>query len=369
MPKTIVFFLSDLQNGGTEWFAVHLARGLKKHGYRAVFLLSRTEGDLLPAIQQEFQVVSLNGHGYSPSGILPTIPALIRYLKTEKPDVLISGLPLINAAAGLATFLTGRQTKLIVVDHVRLCTAEPVNCTLKNWIKAKMVTATHHLAKYHVCVSQTVANDLRHYACPRCSPHVIYNPVIPEDFDELRSMQAQHPWIKNPKGPLLLSIGRLLEHKDYPVLLRAFQTVLSRHPDARLIILGEGDDRARLEQLSHELGIDQNISLPGAVTNVFPYLEAASLFVLPSRSEAFGNVIVEALACGIPIVSTDCGGPREILADGRYGRLVPVGSATEMAQAILESLTSQHNKEELMRVGRSFSVQKATEAYLKIIEN
>lgn len=367
MKKTIAFFLSDLQNGGTEWFALHLARGLKKNGYQAVFLLSSEAGDLLPHVQKEFRIVNLKGSGYCPLGVMRTIPALIRYLKAEEPEILISGLPLINAAAGIGVFLSGSSTRLIVVDHIRLCPTRPATYSIKNWLKAKMVIATHCMADHHICVSQTVARDLQCYTKKKAHPRVIYNPVIPDNFDELCKESANHPWINSPNQPLLISIGRLLAHKDYPTLLLAFHEVVKESPKARLIILGEGEDRKKLEKMIKKLGLEQNVSLPGAVTNIFPYLQSASLFVLPSQSEAFGNVIVEALACGIPVVSTDCGGPREILQDGKYGILVPVGDSRQLAIAIKRSLDTPQDKDALKKRGLSFSVSQATESYLKLI--
>lgn len=372
VSKTVAFFLSDLQNGGTEWFAIHLARSLKTRGYEPQFLLSNQSGDLVPEVIHEIPLTSLNGGHYTPLGILRCLPKLMHILRTAPPDALICGLPLINAVAGIAKFLTHAKTKLIVVEHVRLCRKATHTCWAKHHLKALMIWATHRLADMIICVSHVVAADLSElYATASVSNlKVIYNPVIPANFEDLCNASVHHSWCEPAQknhGPLLLSIGRLLENKDYPTLLSAFQEVLETNPNARLIILGEGEERPVLEKRIQDLNLADSVSMPGAVPNIFPYLKAASLFVLPSRSEAFGNVVVEALACGLPVVSTDCGGPREILEDGKYGQLVPIGDAHAMAKAIRTGLLTQVDKEHLRQRGRTFSVETATDAYLHLI--
>lgn len=374
MAKSVALFLSDLQNGGTEWFAIHLARGLRAKGYEPYFILARRAGDLLSIVQKEFPLIALGGSGYTPAGIFRCVPELMRVLRANKPDALICGLPLINAAAAFAKAWMGLQTtKLIVVEHIRLSAEATQSFWLKQFMKEQMVFATHRAADHVVCVSKTVLCDLDKIYTPAEPPqvHLIYNPVIPPDFEALCLTRVDHPWLRQTgerQKDLIVSIGRLLENKDYPTLLNAFQQVRLQRPTLRLIILGEGCDRSRLEDMIRELGLQNAVSLPGAVPNIFPYLKEAALFVLPSQAEAFGNVLVEALACGTPVVSTDCGGPREILQEGDYGDLVPIGHVDAMARAISQSLATEVDRERLANFGQSFSVEKATEAYIKLIE-
>lgn len=374
MSKTVTFFLSDLQNGGTEWFAINLARSLKSRGYTPSFLLAQVEGDLLPEIENKFPIIALNGGGYSLAGMAKALPALIRYLQTSPPDVLISGLPLVNIMASLGKLFSRSKTKLVIVEHVRLSPAATQTCWLKHQIKMMFVFMTHLIADHVVCVSQTVARDISEFMPLDRSIHnrVIYNPVIPSNIEALANAPVSHPWL-TPTGathnPLLVSIGRLLENKSYPELLSAFAAIRKYKPDARLIILGEGDERATIERKRDELGLQDCVSLPGAVPNIFPYLKAASLFVLASHSEAFGNVIVEALACGVPVVSTDCGGPREILKNGTYGLLVQVGNEQALADGILHALDTPVDHAALKERGGTFSIEKATDAYQTLIES
>jgi glycosyltransferase involved in cell wall biosynthesis len=167
-------------------------------------------------------------------------------------------------------------------------------------------------------------------------------------------------------GPQLIAIGNLKQEKDFPLLLEAFAKV-RQQVNARLLILGEGQERNRLEGRRAKLGLDAFVDMPGFVANPYAYLARADLFLLSSASEGFGNVVVEALACGTPIVSTDCSGPREILADGRHGRLVAVGDPHEFASAILAALEVEHDRAALIRRSQDFSVKKAADAYLELL--
>jgi glycosyltransferase involved in cell wall biosynthesis len=168
---------------------------------------------------------------------------------------------------------------------------------------------------------------------------VIYNPsVMASEVLEKAKSPLDHPWFKPDQPPVLIAIGRLEQQKDYPTMIKAFAEVRQAQP-ARLLILGEGRDRISLEKLIKEYGLDQDVSLPGFVSNPYAYLSRADLFVLSSRWEGLPTVLIEALCCGTQVVSTDCpSGPREILKDGKYGRLTPVGDVGALAAAINLSL-------------------------------
>lgn len=367
MPKTVAFFLSDFQSGGTEWFALRLARGLLRNGYKPVFFVTQKSGELLSPTECDFEVISLGGHGYNFLSMLKTFPALVRSLRERKPDVLISGLPLLNITAGLAIRWT-KSTKLILVEHMRLCTSI-APCNARELIKLLLIKISHVFSNKVVCVSYTVARDVfSSEKMGTSSTSVIYNPVIPINIDRLLTEQVTHPWLASPSGPVIIAIGRLLPVKDYPLLIQAFALVLKKDPTAKLIIFGEGSERRDIVRLIEQLALTPFVSLPGSVNNVFPVLKAASLFVLCSKSEAFGNVVVESLAAGTKVISTDCGGPREILEDGKLGRLVPVGDQHALATAMIEMLHEPVDREPLVQRGLSFSSQSAVEAYIKLIE-
>lgn len=366
VSRTVVFFLSNFKSGGTEWFALRLARGLVKRGFNPVFLVVRIDGELLPLVEKEaFEVVPLHGGGYHLLGVLMALPALVRFLRQGRADVLISGLPLLNITLALAAWASRTKAKLIMVEHMRL----QVGGDLRQKIKNGLLGRVYRWADDVVAVSKTVAEDLSlATGFPFSRIHIISNPVIPENFSALRCEPLTHPWLKDKQAPVLLAVSRLLRVKDLPTLLRAFADV-RKVRDARLLIVGEGGERAALQKLIDDLGLEDSVQLSGTIVNVFNLMCAADLFVLSSTSEAFGNVLVEALACGLPVVSTDCGGPREILENGRLGELVPPQSPQKLAAALLKALDASPDKEILKEKGLSFSVERSVENYVRLIEN
>ncbi|WP_251963228.1 glycosyltransferase, partial [Salinibacter ruber] len=153
---------------------------------------------------------------------------------------------------------------------------------------------------------------------------IIYNPVVGPKTFELAEQSVDHSWFADERPPVVLGTGRLVEEKGFSTLLRAFAEVV-RARRARLVILGEGKERPVLEQQAERLGVSDHVWMPGFVSNPMKYMADAEAFVLSSKSEGLGNVLVEAMACGTPVVSTDCpGGPSEVLQEGKHGRLVPV---------------------------------------------
>jgi glycosyltransferase involved in cell wall biosynthesis len=236
----------------------------------------------------------------------------------------------------------------------------------------RLMRRTYAMADAIVAVSKTVADDLGSVAgIPRHSITTIYNPVVTPNLPSRASESMDHPWFAPGAPPVVLSVGRLAPVKDFPVLLRAFARVRAVR-DAKLIILGEGKDapetsrrRAELMALATELGVAADVQLPGFAQNPLAYMARAAVFVLSSTWEGFGNVLVEALACGCPVVSTDCpSGPAEILDRGRYGRLVPVCDDVAMAEAILATLDAPPDPEVLRARGALFSADRAVESYL-----
>jgi glycosyltransferase involved in cell wall biosynthesis len=191
-----------------------------------------------------------------------------------------------------------------------------------------------------VVVSQGVRDDMVQVTgVPRRHITVIYNPsVVGAEIQEKANEPLDHPWFEPGQPPVLVAVGRLQQQKDYPMLLQAFAQVRRSQP-ARLLILGEGRERPMLEALIKELNLEDDVGLPGFVMNPYAYIARASLFVLSSRWEGLPTVLIEALCCGTPAVSTDCpSGPREILRKGKYGTLTPVGDAAAFAQAIAAAL-------------------------------
>jgi len=219
-----------------------------------------------------------------------------------------------------------------------------------------------------VAVSTGAADSLSAMTgLPRPSIRVVYNPLIPSDLEARIQVPCSHPWLAAGQPPVLLAAGRLTRQKDYPCLLRAFSILSQRH-QMRLLILGEGPERPSLEALANELGLQTNVDMPGFVENVFTFMARASIFVLSSAWEGFPSVLVEAMACGVPVVATDCpSGPAEILEGGRHGLLVPVGDPVALAESLKATLASTPSVESARVRANLFTIERAVQDYLPLL--
>ena len=219
-----------------------------------------------------------------------------------------------------------------------------------------------------MAVSDGVAESISsHLGLPEDRIVRIYNPVVSDRLHSQSVKFPDHPWFSSSGPPIVLAAGRLKPQKDIPSLIRAF-SIIQRERPLRLIILGEGEEREDLEQMTRSLGIEDRVSLPGWVPNPYSYMSRSALFVHSSRYEGLGNVLIEALACGCPCVSTNCpSGPSEILSNGRVGPLVPVGDVEALARAMKATLDSPPPRELLMDQASRFSVDNSISGYDTLI--
>jgi glycosyltransferase involved in cell wall biosynthesis len=221
-----------------------------------------------------------------------------------------------------------------------------------------------------VAISKVVKRDLvENFDIDASLIQVAYNPVVSDAVLEKQAESVDHPWFENRESPIAISVGRLTEQKNYPLLFRAFAQVRQKRP-LRLIVLGEGEQRESLKHLASELGIEEDVSMPGFVENPYPYMREADLFLLSSKWEGLPNVLVEALATNCQIVSTDCpGGPKEVLQEGRYGRLVPIGDVSAYASAIDQALNEEPpDGLQLRQRWSDFTAETVAQDYLRIFE-
>ncbi|MCL6473655.1 MAG: glycosyltransferase [Firmicutes bacterium] len=334
---TIALFLPSLAGGGAQKVFLHLGQGFAQRGVDVHLVLARAEGPYLPIVPNTLQIIDLGA-----PRVLRSLPALVRYLRKVRPVVLLSALDHANVVAIWAQKLARVPTRVVVTVHSTPSESSAWAKTLRARLMRYWVKPFYPWAHAVVAVSKGVANDLIHWVgVPADKVRVIYNPIVTPDMLRKSEEPLDHPWFQPGQPPVILGAGRLTIAKDFPTLLRAFALVRDQQP-ARLVILGEGELRADLERLAAQLGIGQDFALPGFVQNPYPYLKRAAVFVLSSRWEGFSVVLGEALACGTPVVSTDCrNGPREILEDGKWGALVQVGDYESMAAAICDTLSSQ----------------------------
>ncbi len=327
--------MPSLFGGGGQRSMLNLAHGMAESGYAVDLVLAQAEGVFLAEVREPVQIVDLKA-----SRALSSLPALVNYLRRERPCAMLSVFGYLNIIALWAWRIAGVRTRLFVNEQ-NTVSLEAGNAS--NWrsrITPRLIKRFYPWANGIVVVSQGVRDDLSQSTdIPAESIKVIYNPsVIAAEVHEKAQAPLDHPWFEPGQPPVLIAVGRLQIQKDYPTLIQAFAKVRQSRT-ARLVILGEGPKRSMLESLIERLGLELDVSLPGFVMNPYAYMARASLFILSSRWEGLPTVLIEALCCGTPVVSTDCpSGPREILKDGHYGRLVPVEDANALASAIEESL-------------------------------
>ncbi len=395
----IAFLLDNLEGGGVQRMTLVLAGEFARHGYDTDVLVCRTEGELLPIVPARVRLLEL-GPGSaletcrlarSSGAYLATavavdqlwsgrwlryarcLPALTRYLAAERPACLVAATQRINLLAVMATRASRTPTRSIVTERISIGAklADQPEFRFRRMIP--LLKRGYRLASHVVAVSEDLADDVAdQLSLPRAQVLAIHNPVIGPELEVALREPLDDPWFRPGAPPVVLSAGRSSDQKDFVTLLRAFADVRRQRP-CRLLILGQQAGRSRqrrsrrLLELADELGIRDDVRLHGFVLNPFPYMAHAAVFVLSSRYEGLPGVLIQAMACGTPVVSTACPtGPREILEDGRHGPLVPVGDATALGKAILETLADPPARQPLIDRARDFSVERAFARYREL---
>jgi len=360
----IALFLRTLGGGGAERVLLNLASGFIQHGLDVDLVVSAGEGLDLWTIPDGVRVIDLNAPRLSAS-----LSALIQYLRRERPHALIPSLHYANEVALVAKYLSGVPTKVLIPEHNFLSRElKSHERGSRKWLIPLAMRWLYPLADAVVAVSQGVATDLEMLTgLPSDRIHTIYNPVILPDLQERAQAPLDHPWFKSGEPPVILGVGRLEPQKDFPTLIRAFAQVRKIRP-ARLVILGWGPDLPQLEDLIQELNIEADVDLPGFVSNPIPYMAKASVFALSSAWEGLPTVLIETMAMGLPVVSTNCeSGPDEILDYGKYGTLVPVADEQALADALLDVLNG-HSKAVDSAWLNQFTLEVVTQQYLELLD-
>ena len=360
--QRLAIYLPSLGGGGAELSMVTLANGIAARGYQVDLVLVSTDGPYRKEIAAEVQVVDLKAQGVATS-----LPALVCYLKRYRPVALVSALGHANVIAVLARQIASVPTRVVVSERSPFSLARAHASGLRARLIGYFVAMAYHRAHGIIAISKGVADDLiRSIGVPQSSVRVVYNPVFSDALLEKSRQVPEHPFLQPGEPPLILATGRLMAVKDFPALLHAFARLRSTR-FVRLMILGEGELRPQLTDLVAELGLQDDVALPGFEHNPYSFMRQASLFVLSSAWEGLGRVLIEAMACGTPVVSTDCPfGPAEILEGGRWGRLVPVGDIAALAMAIDAALDDKNPPDVASRAA-AFNVDAAVDGYLSVM--
>lgn len=337
--KHLAFFMPTLGGGGAERVMLSLARGAADRGCRVSLIVASANGSLVGEVPRDVELIDLNSRRVANS-LLP----LAKWLWRNHPDTLISSQGHANVVSYVANKLSLQKTNLLVREE------STPSANLRHFSRLKalcwrtLLRYVYTRAAGVIAVSHGVAIDLEAYLCcniPRL--HVLYNPILNEDLYAKSKLPVSHRWFTQSDMPVVLAVGRLTRAKNFELLIRAFALVKKNVP-ARLLILGEGEDRAKLEDLVSEIGVSDSVEMPGFDPNPFRYMANCAVYVMSSSWEGLPGALVEALALSRNVVSTDCpSGPNEILAGGKFGKLVPVGDLEALQVAILSALSDSNS--------------------------
>ena len=361
MNHRISILLPDLRGGGAERVNLDIAYEFLRDGHEVEFVLMQARGEFLAEAQAAFSVVDLN---CPRARNLPRF--LTRYLRQHSPDALLAAMWPLTVISPLMR-LTGYRGRVVVSEHGILSAQYSSWGRVHRFALRSSMAVSYRLAHARAGVSAGVADDLAALSgLPRPMFEVVHNPVPPRPFPDKLSLEIIDTLWAAPRGARIVSVGTMKPVKNHSLLLRAFAKM--ECPDARLMFVGTGTGEADLRALAAELGVANQVVFAGFHPNPTPFYKTADLFVLSSDYEGFGNVIVEALACGTPVVSTDCpSGPAEILENGRYGHLVPVRDALALADAMQESLAVPHDSAILKQRASDFAPAIAAKRYLELL--
>ena len=331
---------------------------LLNRGYGVDLVLANKEGALVPLVPSGARVIDCKSRR-----MLHVFPKLATYLRANHPMVVYSTITHANIMATLVSRAVGLKVPIIVRQSNAPLSERAVG--LSHAVSKRLIPVAYQAASSVIAVSEGVRAELLSMQ-PRLlgRVQVLPTPVLTNDMRRQGDESPPHGWFEESRVPVIVSAARLERHKGLIELIRAF-AVVRRSRQARLIILGEGSIRAELEQEVMRLGVGADVDLPGFQRNPFSFMNHASVFVLNSEYEGLPNVLIQAMAFGTPIVSTDCkSGPSEILESGRFGRLIPVGSQEHLVAAIQDSLDLPKHREAQQSAWRRFGAEMATSAYL-----
>jgi glycosyltransferase involved in cell wall biosynthesis len=372
----IAVFIYTMSGGGAPRRTLTLIKEFVGRGHQVDLIVVKPKGPLYAEIPSAVRCIPLKsrwvkflfGKGLRKLKLFCCRRALADYLRRHRPDVLLSAASHTSLTALAGRRLSGTGTPLVLRLSTHLTASHAGALNL--YLRMRYLTACRWFVEADavIAVSGAIAEDIvKHTGVAHHRIRTIYNPTFTEDLIDKASAPLDHPWFEEGGPPVILGVGRLTAHKDFPSLIKAFAAVRSRRP-ARLVILGEGRLRKDLTTLAKSLGIAADIDMPGYVSNPLAWMSRASVFVLSSSNEGLPGVLIEAMAAGCRVVSTDtASGPAEILENGKYGRLVPVGDHLALAEAIMTTLDAPHDPQRLRTRAADFSVTKAVDDYLEVL--
>ena len=360
--QVISIVLPDLSIGGAERQSVELANDFVKKGFSVELVLMRRAGELLELVDPSVSFYILNT-----DKIRNSIIPLAVYLRKKHPSIILAGLWPLTSAAVFSWIISGKVGNLYLVEVNPLSVSTKKESGIPFYYLSTLLSITHRFASGIIAISKGVKKDLcRAALLSDKKVKVIYDPAAKGIQNEIFSNNLNQLWGDSFKIRIL-AVGLLTKQKDFETLIAAF-SIIHATLHAKLVIIGDGPLRNKLLNLIDQLDLHHCVDLPGYDIDLNPWYHSADLFVLSSRWEGFGNVIVEALEHGLPVVSTDCpSGPAEILENGRYGNLVAVGDKDALAASIIDAVNNPIDSDTLKQRASDFSVDKISNEYIEYI--
>jgi glycosyltransferase involved in cell wall biosynthesis len=359
--KRLAFLLPDMRGGGAERVALELICDFVRRGHDVDLVLLERTGELLPLVPPQVRVVNLDAPRIR-SAMMP----LVRYFRSERPDAIQISMWPLTVIGIVAHRLSRSRARLVTSDHAALSKHYPATNKAVFQSLRWSVRLAYPLADARIMVAADAADDLaRLSGMGRDRLEVVYNPVGRPPVGNAATPEIEALWGDAERR--IITVGTLKAQKNHDLLLRSFARAFGGDR-VKLMLLGHGELRPALESLVRELGIEAQVLMPGFAMDTWPYYASADLFALSSDYEGYPLVMIEALRCGLPIVSTDCkSGPREILDGGRFGTLVPVGDEQALADALAEALSTAHDPDRLRARAEEISGQGTSDRYLELM--
>ena len=362
--EKIVIITPSLNGGGAEKVAVNLANYYASVGYTVDLVVFKLIGSYQSLVNDQVNLVNLNV-----SRTRYVFFKVRNYLKNNQNARVLSVIRDANIFVGLAAL--GLRLKCLVFREAETLTPVQNMKRLKKVIYKLLMKISYSLATRVIANSSDTKSDLiSHKIVDKEKIKVIRNPVLVSDYEKLKLCKVEHKWFKDTNIKVILSVGRLHASKNFSFLISVFKDIYNLDDKLRLMIVGEGSEESYLLNQISQSGLTDVVELVPFQENIYPYYQNADVFALTSEWEGFGNVLVEALSVGLPVVSTNCpGGPKMILDGGKYGCLVPIGNEKLYAEALISAL----NEGEMLHFARveyakRFSVEKVAALYLKIMQ-
>ena len=363
----VAFFVPNLRVGGAQRVTVTIANALADRGYRIDVVVVRGDGELATDVEDAVGYLELDAEVAPGLGIATCIPELARYLSRNRPRVLFSQMTHGSLVALLAAIFARSGTALFGVEHSEYASAD----TPRDQLVAATMRHGYRWMDGVVAVSTGVAESVRD--ATRVAPsdvEVVYNPIDVDEVREAGAGEPPHRWLAADALDVVLGVGRFDPRKDYETMIEAFDHLHRHRPSTRLVLLGDGPTRSEIQSQVRERALTDVVAFQGSVSNPYVYMTNASVMMLSSRSEGLPTVLVEALACGCPVVSTDCStGPREILDDGAFGELVSVGDAVALARATAQTLDANVDASRLVSRAQRYAPGRVVTDYEALIRS